>query len=199
MNSSNFGWYPDTIENFNPQSFTLSYHKNIALNEGGKLSFESSVNTGFAFDLQRYTHSNFYFTLSAGLKINRFLDLILNSHSENSVIYRYFQWLPIFKKYGIDLVGERNPFIDLANSFRFDDINKRKASGFKLKSFGLDFVHHLGDWDATLGIKLYPEVVSISGKKEYRFYNSISFTVQWKPIKEFQANAKYNSTDGFSY
>jgi hypothetical protein len=78
-------------------------------------------------------------------------------------------------------------------------VEKRKSSGFKLKSFGLDMVHHLGDWDATLGINLAPEFDTAALR--YKFNTEISFVVQWKPIKEFKSEIKYDSDEdkGFSY
>ena len=193
------GWYQDAVERFNPQYFTIDYQKTHSMNEGGRVSFEGSVNTGVNYDLQRYTYSKFYFTLSAGLRINRFLDVILSSHSENTVIFRYFQNTPVFGNKDIDVPGEKNILIDIFNSFRFDNIKKRQESGFKLKSFGLDVVHHLGDWDATLGIVLKPELDKSPPQYKYRFNSQIYFVVQWKPIKEFKTSTKYDSIDGFSF
>jgi hypothetical protein len=42
-----------------------------------------------------------------------------------------------------------------------------------------------------------PEFVAAA--REYRFYNQVSFLVQWKPVKEFKTDMKYNTKDGFSY
>ncbi|GHV84834.1 hypothetical protein AGMMS50230_04420 [Spirochaetia bacterium] len=193
------GWYIDnnSEEQLNPQELSIAYQKSQSVNEGGRVSLTGTVNTGLAFDLQRYTYSRFFFTLGITASINRFLDLTLSSHSENNEIFRYFQNTPIFGNTGLTVPGEQNMLVDLLNSFRFDDIRKRKASGFKLKSFDLNLVHHLGDWDATLGIHLAPEFVSpIAG---YRFYTQVSFVVQWKPVKEFKTDMKYNTKDGFSY
>ncbi|MCL1929048.1 MAG: LPS-assembly protein LptD [Treponema sp.] len=198
---SNYGWIQNDIgaERFRRQNFTLDYTKTYTFNEGGKISFESSVNTGFTFDLQRSTNSKFFFTLSTGLRVNRFLDIVLNSHSENAAVYRYFPNAFFFSTKNIDVPGEKNFIIDLVNSFRFDDVNKRQASGFKLKSFGLDFIHHLGDWDATFGVTLTPELDRTSYPYQYRFLSQISFVVQWKPIKEFKTSTKYDSEEGFSF
>ena len=194
---SGFGWYQDTEEKFNPYDFTLDYQKIITLNEGGRVSFNGSAKTGLRFDLQRYTNSTFYFTLGVGVSINRFLDITLSTHSENSVIFRYFQDTFIFGKTGIEVPGEKNPFIDLINSFRFDNTRKRQESGFKLKALGLDLVHHMGDWEARLNITLEPRLNQI--KREIRFYQEISFVVKWIPIKEFKSSSKYNTDDGFSF
>ncbi|MDR2471893.1 MAG: LPS-assembly protein LptD [Treponema sp.] len=191
------GWYVSgSDEKLNPQELSVAYQRTQPLIEGGRFTFQGSVNTGVGFDLQRYTYSKFFFTLGLTAGINRFLDVTLSSHSENAEIFRYYQSLPFFDQ-TVQLPGEENVLVDLVNSFRFDDIEKRKASGFKLKSFNLDLVHHLGDWDATLGIRLAPEFVPSA--REYRFYSQISFLVQWKPVKEFKTDMKYTTKDGFSY
>ena len=192
-----FGWYQDTEEKLNPQELSIAYQRTQSFNEGGIVNFEGSVHTGISFDLQRYTYSKFFFTLSLGAAINRFLDVNFRSHSENAVVFRYFQNTPLFSGQNIDVPGEKNILADLLNSFRFDDSSKRESSGFKLKSFGLDLVHHLGDWDATLGISMAPEFVLST--RSYRFFNQISFLIQWRPIKEFKTDFKYNTNDGFTY
>jgi hypothetical protein len=192
------GWYlKDEEEKLNPRELSLGYGGTKSFNEGGKLILEGSVNTGITFDLQRYTYSKFFFTLGVTAKINRFLDITISSHSENAVIFRYFQDLPFYDHIDLEMPGEKNVLIDLINSFRFDDIEKRKSSGFKLKSFNLDVVHHLGDWDATLGIKLAPEFDTAA--LQYKFNTQISFIVQWKPVKEFKVSMDYDSDEGFNY
>jgi hypothetical protein len=192
------GWYinPGT-ETLNPQELSMGYQKSKSLNEGGRVSLEGNINTGLSFDLQRYTYSKYYFTLGIITKINRFLDVALSSHSENAQIFRYFQGLPFFGDVNVDMPGEKNILVDFVNSYRFNDVSKRTASGFKLKSFNLELVHHLGDWDATLGVKLAPQFDTTL--REYRFHSEISFTIQWKPIREFRTEMKYDTDEGFSY
>ena len=197
--SNGFGWYQDPDEQLNPQELSFGYQKTFSFNEGGRITFEGSVNSGLSFDLQRYTYSKFFFTLSFGARINRFLDVVLRSNSENAVIFRYFQDSFLFRNQDITLPGEKNPFIDLFNSFRFDDVKKRTSSGFKLKSFNFDLVHHLGDWDATLGISITPELNQGVYPYKYRFINQISFLVQWKPVSEFKTDFNYNTKDGISF
>jgi hypothetical protein len=90
--------------------------------------------------------------------------------------------------------GEQNNFfIDLFNSFRFDDIEKRKSSGFKMKSFNLSATHHLGDWNAILGITMSPYLVrNASSTPHYSVNTSFSFLVQWVPISEIKSDIKYD-------
>ncbi|MDR2210687.1 MAG: LPS-assembly protein LptD [Spirochaetaceae bacterium] len=192
------GWHlREGEEKLNPQELSMGYTKTLSLNDGRRITFEGTVTTGLSFDLQRYSYSKFYFTLGLTAKINRFLDITLSSHSENPEVFRYFQGLPFFNDVNIEMPGEKNILVDLINSFRFDDLDRRKASGFKLKSFGLDFVHHLGDWDATLGMRLAPEFDSSA--LQYKFNTEVSFTVQWKPIREIKTSVDYKTGEGLSY
>jgi hypothetical protein len=187
------GWREQgTGESLNPQELKISYSKSISSDTNKKLSFGFRVDTGLTFDLQRYTYSKFTFGLGVTARVNNFLDITLSSYSENSEIYRYF----------IDRsdIGKprKNPFGDLLDSFRFDDVSLRRNSGFKLKSLKLDLVHHLGDWDATLGMQLSPELDTTTLPRQYRFNTVISFVIQWKPIKELKTQIDYDK-DGFRY
>ncbi|MDR1507985.1 MAG: LPS-assembly protein LptD [Treponema sp.] len=185
------GWYEDPGgERLNPQELRISYNKSISSDENKKIGFGLKLDTGLGFDLQRYTYSKFTFGLSVTTRITNFLDITLSSYSENSEVYRYFT--------DHSGVGKprKNPLRDLADSFRFDNTDLRRGSGFKLKSFKLDLIHHLGDWDATLGMQLSPELDTTS--KQYRFNTVVSFLVQWKPIKELKTQIDYDK-NGFRY
>ncbi|GHV66325.1 hypothetical protein AGMMS49928_00750 [Spirochaetia bacterium] len=165
---------------------------------GKRLSFSLNLNTYLNLDLQRYTYSRYYFSLGFTLGIAGFLDMALYATSENSVIFRYFHDWPFFADSGID-VGQgdqNNLFFDLINSFRFDDDALRRQSGFKLKSFNLDLTHHLGDWNAKLGLKLVPELDTVT--YAYKFKNEISFVVEWIPIGEIKTEV-INKNDAYTF
>ncbi|MDR0450881.1 MAG: LPS-assembly protein LptD [Treponema sp.] len=162
-----------------------------------RLSFSFNVNTSMTFDLQRYTYSRLNFSSGLTLGISKFLDLSFSVTSENTYLYRYFRDMPGFEL-PIELPeGEQNNFfLDLMNSFRFDDEEKRKSSGFKLKSFGINAVHHLGDWDATLGIALSQALERPStGNPYYKFNTEISFVVRWIPISEVKTELRYEQDE----
>ena len=125
------------------------------------------------------------------LGISSFLDISLNTTSENAVVFRYFQNLPFFDL-PVELPGEQNCLVDLFNSFRFDDDTLRRSSGFKLKSFRLNLVHHLGDWNAKLGITLSPHLDQSESRPVYKFNNEISFLIQWVPISEIKTEITAN-------
>ncbi|MDR0403540.1 MAG: LPS-assembly protein LptD, partial [Treponema sp.] len=187
------GWYEQgTGESLNPQEFRVTYSKAISSDENRRIGFGLKIDTGLTFDLQRYTYSKFTFGLGLSARVNDFLEITAGSYSENSEIYRYF-----IDHSDINL-PRKNIVVDLLDSFRFDNVELRRNSGFKLKSFNLDLVHHLGDWDATLGIQLSPELDTTVVPRQYRFNTVISFLIQWKPIKEFKTQIDYDK-DGFRY
>jgi lipopolysaccharide assembly outer membrane protein LptD (OstA) len=185
------GWIvPDgTVEQLNPSTLSLSYSKSFAETWvwQDKLSFSLNINPSLTMDLQRYTNSKFTFALGFTIKLRNFLDISFSSTSENTAVFRYFQDIPLFDL-PVELPGEKNLFVDLLNSFRFDDDVLRRSSGFKLKTFNFTLVHHLGDWDASLGIKLSP----YRDGTVYKFNNEITFLVQWKPLSEIKSEITSN-------
>ncbi|MDR3171930.1 MAG: LPS-assembly protein LptD [Treponema sp.] len=189
------GWIQSTEDaHLNPVEFKIAYSKTFkkASLWNKRLSFSITVNSNFTFDLQRYTNSSFNNTFGFTLGIANFLDISFSTTSANTVVFRYFQNLPFFEL-PIELPGEQNFFTDLFNSFRFDDESLRKSSGFKLKAFKIDLVHHLGDWNAKLGITLTPYLdQNTGGVPIYRFNNVISFVVQWVPITEIKTEITHD-------
>ena len=176
----------------NPHEFGLGLNKTFAKDNlwGKRLSFSVSTNTSLAFDLQRYTNSKLTFGIGVKLAISNFLDLNFSTNSENAVVFKYFQGLPFFDLPAPLYQGqETNFFVDLLNSFRFDDDNLRKQSGFKMKTLNMSLIHHLGDWNAKLTMKMTPYLPQ--GSRDYKFDNEISFLVQWVPIGEIKTQIDY--------
>jgi hypothetical protein len=185
------GWVESGEAGLHPRDFRMSF-AHIFKKEGlwkNRLSFSVNVNTSLLIDLQRYTYSRFSFSLGITFKLINFLDLSFTTTSENAVIYRYFQDLPFFSL-PVEVPGEKNPFVDLYNSFRFDKRQLREESGFKLKSLNVSLTHHLGDWNAKLGVTLTPYLDNTS--REYKFNNEISFLVQWVPLSEIKSEINYD-------
>jgi hypothetical protein len=183
-------------EKLNPREFRLAYAQTFTREKiwYQLLSFKVNVNTGFTFDLQRYTYSRFNFSLNLTLGITKFIDISLTTSSENAVVFRYIQDFPFFTL-DEELPGEKNIFTDLFNSFRFDNDDLRRQSGFKLKSFNLSIIHHLGDWTATFGLTLSPYLDQITFPYQYKFNNQISFVVQWQPIPEIKTALHYDKDE----
>ena len=191
-NSRPNGWIQMPDKSLNPNDFKLAYVKTFAQSSlwEKRLSFSLSLNTSLTFDLQRYTNSRFNFGLGVKTKITNFLDLDFSSSSENTVIFKYIQGLPFFNLPTQLYPGqETNIFVDLLNSFRFDNENLRRQSGFKLKTLKLSLIHHLGDWNASLSVAMTPYLPS--GSRTYKFSNDISFLVQWVPVGEIKTQIDY--------
>jgi lipopolysaccharide assembly outer membrane protein LptD (OstA) len=188
------GWFPIVAEpSLKSKDVTLSYSQNFARREivKNRLNFSLNLNTQLFYDIQRYSNSKFNFTMGFTLGINNFLDLSLSSTSENAVIFRYFKGVP-----GLEEQTEKYPdgdqnniFIDLMDSFNFGDEYKRRRSGFKMKTFNIAATHHLGDWNAVLGVTMSP--YRPVGSTSYDVSTDVSFLVQWKPITEVKTDIKY--------
>jgi hypothetical protein len=174
--------------------FKLTYVNNTKKQGlwGGRLQFNVNVNTSLNFNLQEYTRSNLLFSLGFTLGINNFLDLTFSANSENAYIYRYFRNMPFFSDADIYIPSgpQNNPFLDLINSFRFDDDSLRRSSGYKMKGFSISAKHYLGDWTAELDWAMVPERSSTSN--QYEINNKVSFLVKWIPISEIKSDITYN-------
>jgi len=187
------GWIQMVEKDLHPNELKLGYNNTFARKDlwSKRLSFSVALNTSMAFDLQRYTNSKFIFGLGIKLAITNFLDVSISTNSENAVMFKYFQGLPFF---GLPIQlypgEETNFFIDLLNSFRFDNNDLRRRSGFKLKALDLSFVHNLGDWNAKLSVKTSPYLPS--GSTSYKFNNEVSFLIQWVPIGEIKTQIDYS-------
>jgi len=59
-----------------------------------------------------------------------------------------------------------------------------------MKSLDLSLVHFLGDWNATLKMKMSPYLPA--GSTAYKFNNEISFLIQWAPIGEIRTQIDYS-------
>jgi hypothetical protein len=130
------------------------------------------------------------FGLEARMRITDLVDLRFSSRSENAVMFKYFQNLPFFDLPTQLYPGtEHNFFMDLINSFRFDNDDLRRQSGFKLRALNMSLVHHLGDWDARLTMTMTPHLPP--GSRSYRFSNEVSFLIQWLPITELSTQIDY--------
>ena len=167
---------------FLPYSFSLAYApSSVTLYTWkNRVSLNMGLSTSVVADLIRPTNSYFLFNPSVSFKINEFLSLTFSSSSRNSVLYRYFG-----KE--IDIPGEKNIFVDLMNSFRFDDESLRKASGFKLKSLKFDLTHELHDWDFSTSFKVEPRILKENGKTTYDFNPYVTIAISWRPMASMKA------------
>jgi lipopolysaccharide assembly outer membrane protein LptD (OstA) len=193
-NTAEIGWKLSSDEKeLVPKDFTLGYNKIFNMENlwKNRISFSIDVGADIKFDLQRYTYSSFNFDLGITLSIKDFLDISFRAQSANSVIYRYVQDLPFFSL-PVDIPGEKNIVKDLINSFRFDNEDLRKSSGFKLRELALDLTHYMGDWNLNLNINLGPYLDMSKMPFSYKFNPEISFLVTWIPISEIKSEIKHD-------
>ena len=196
------GWIQVGDRTLSPQDLTFSYSIPTQRRNfwNDRLVFSARLGTNLVFDLQRYTYSRFSLSYDMDLDISNFMSFNLSITSENNQIYRYFQGLPFFTNHVPLPPGlQTNFFIDLFHSFRFDDARLRRDSAFKLRSFNMNFIHYLGDWNATFGINLLPYLDTSTGAiPSWRFNNEIYFTVRWVPIEEIRTEV-YRDRDWISF
>jgi hypothetical protein len=190
-------WKQDPEPSFNPVSFTLNYNQTLKQDSVFKnmLSYNIGLTSSISLDLLRYNFSRFTLGLNTKATVTRFMDISLGFLTENASIYRYLQAIPGFQIAGAPRVGgELNIFNDLLNSFNFFDMDKRRSSGFKMKNLNLSVVHHLGDWDATLDVKLTPYLDRPGGgtPPQYRFNTEVAFIIRWIPISEIKTEFTYD-------
>jgi hypothetical protein len=178
-----------------PSNFSLSYTKNIAMKELWKKNIDFSINTrsSLLLNLQQYTSSSFSFSLGFTLGINKFLSLSVSAESANSRIYQYFHDWPGFNDAPIELPPntQTNLFLDLFDSFRFDNDEIRTRSAFKMKSFRISATHHLGDWNAVLNWSMAPYRTT-DRPPRYEINNEVAFLVQWIPISEIKSDISFD-------
>ncbi|MCL2008507.1 MAG: LPS-assembly protein LptD [Treponema sp.] len=186
------GWVQLPDRSFNPQEFRVAYNRTITENNfwDGRMSLSFNFTSSLALDLQRYTNSRLATSIRMNLGITNFLTFSLSTNSENVVMFKYLQGLPFFNLPTRLYPGqESNIFVDLLNSFRFDNDDLRRRSGFKMKGLDLSLIHHLGDWNARLTMNLAPHLPA--GSTNYRFSSDITFLVQWVPISELSTQIDY--------
>ncbi|MCL1837077.1 MAG: LPS-assembly protein LptD [Treponema sp.] len=189
------GWVQRTSDpSLQSRDLSMVYSKNFSKRDlfDGRMNFSVNTYTRLYFDLQRYTSSNLQFTLGFTLGISKFLDLTMSANSENAMIYRYFKDMPFFADAPIAIQDgpQNNFFLDLFDSFRFDDEELRKRSGFKMKSFRIAATHNLGDWNAILNWSMAP--YRPPGSRQFEMNNEVSFLLQWIPISEIKSDISYS-------
>jgi lipopolysaccharide assembly outer membrane protein LptD (OstA) len=191
------GWATDqnSEEKLRPVSLNFSFNPSFKKDNllSKTLSFSLDPSMKLNLNLLNYTESYLEFSLSLTLNITKFLSLSMGTNSRNVQMYWYLKDLPLFDEYSSDIPQSPsindNFFEDLINSFRFDNEELRRNSGFKLKSFNFSTTHHLGDWDAKLTVSMSPWRPA---GQNYQFDTQVSFVIQWLPISELKTEVAYD-------
>ena len=180
------GWKLKSQKIFQPSHLDLRYGSGSTKRLyfwKNRISLYGSLDTSVKLDFLRPTSSYFTFSPSLSFAVNDFLTITFKANSRNEVIYRYIQRATDFEP---KIPGEENIFLDLWNSFAFWDENKRKASGFKLKSFDIAVSHELHDWTMSSQFSISPRIVSENGRRFYDFSPYFTLSVVWKPMNSMK-------------
>ncbi|MBP5568716.1 MAG: LPS-assembly protein LptD [Treponema sp.] len=179
------GWISETTKSFIPYTLSLSYTftPETYYKWFNRISIAPTLSTSVVADLVRPTSSYFLFTPGITFRINNFLNITFSATSRNSVLYRYFQTMLGHQG---RIPGEENIFLDLFDSFRFDNEDLRKASGFKLKSLNLSITHELHDWDFSMILKFEPRLVTENGRKYYDYNPYFTLGITWRPMSSMK-------------
>jgi lipopolysaccharide assembly outer membrane protein LptD (OstA) len=186
---ANTGWVARDDEEFLPYSLSFAYapDNKTFYTWKDRVSVSPGISSSLVADMLRPTNSYFLFSPSLSFKISDFLTFTFSSTSKNSVLYRYVQ-----KYIGEDglVPGEENIFVDLINSFRFDNETLRRESGFKLKSLNFTLTHDLHDWDFNTTFKLEPRLITDTSKKYYDFNPYMTIAITWRPMDSMKTEIR---------
>ncbi len=141
-----------------------------------RMRFSTKLNLDYEVDLQQFNDNVLSFTWDFSYRVHEFLDLNYSMTSSNDNMYLYFDSYR-------DMLGieeEYNFFTDLLKSFNIFSSGQqdRYDSHFNVSRINLDLVHHLGEWDFTLGYTGYPK----QDDDRYEWDNEFTITLQWNPI-----------------
>ena len=183
------GWKINEEKDFLPYSLSFSYTlpSKTLYKWANRVTLSPGLSTSVVADLLRPTNSYLLFSPSIKFKIHEFLDVTFSATSRNSVLYWYFH-----NDEG-DLYSEWGGFPgnivkDLVDSFRFDDLSKREASGFKLKSLNMTVSHDLHDWKFNMTMKIEPRLITENGVKRYDFSPYVTIGVVWNPMESMKTS-----------
>ncbi len=181
---ANEGWKVRSEKEFLPYSFSFSYSpaSKTYYKWSNRIQFAPSLSTSIVADLIRPTNSYLSFAPSVTFKINQFFNLTFSSTSKNSILYWYFHD-GLYDEWG-GFPG--NMFKDLLDSFRFDDDNSRRGSGFKLKSLNMTISHELHDWSFKMTCKIEPRLITENNKTQYDFSPYLTIGIVWNPMESMK-------------
>ena len=182
-----------------PRDLQIQYRRRVEMSPRNNVvnNVLLDLNTRTIFDLREYTNSSFTFGISSRLE-TRFMSFRMGAESVNDEIFRYFRNWPGFRDANIPLPDgpQNNLFLDLINSFRFDDESLRRSSGFKIRNFTVGAERSFGDWTASLDWRMSPHLRRPPGERpQFEMGNRVTFLVQWIPISEFRTEIRYDTVE----
>jgi hypothetical protein len=153
-----------------------------------RIRFDTSLNTAFHMDMQRFTDNVLGITLEIDAYIAEFFDFTLTLNSENRGVYAY---VPAYAdELGIE---RKDPVLDFLRSLNVFDSGDLLDTNFNLQNLSLKAVHQMHDWD--LSFIYNGEPVLDSTQKKYRWQSEFTILVQWKPVPEIRKEAEYGDDE----
>ncbi|GMO62891.1 MAG: LPS-assembly protein LptD [Treponemataceae bacterium] len=178
----------DNDERFRPAAFNLAYTgEKKFYGWKDRITFTPGVTTNIYFDLIRQMSSYFALSPKITFSIYKMLDISFSTSIRNNVIYRYFNF---DEKLPVPSTAATNPFVDIFYSLSFWDINKMRASPFKLQSFSVTLTHSLHDWDMNASLTLTPRVVGGQAVLDYNKLVELTVGIVWRPLKSIKTTIK---------
>lgn len=116
---------------------------------------------------QNELYNNLTLTARLSFRIEEFLSISFSSSSYNRTPQRYIGNVPLL-------------FSDIIDSFRFDDIQARRASPFKISAYTVSAVHYMPDWDLHLDVE--GKVRLVDGN--WDLVHAVHVYLSWKHIPE---------------
>lgn len=178
------GWKTIDEKKFRPYSIQFSFTPSTKTfyTWFNRITFAPGLNTSLVADMIKPTNSYFIFTPSVSFKITEFFNITFSATSRNSILYWYFHD-GMYDEWG-GFPG--NMVKDLIDSYRFDNKDLRKASGFKLKSLNMTMSHELCDWKFNMTFKIEPRIVTENNTTRYDFSPYITIGIVWNPMESIK-------------
>ncbi|UCF98616.1 MAG: hypothetical protein JSV89_03545 [Spirochaetaceae bacterium] len=197
FNTGTNSWEPYGDQELLPSYINLSYRQSgkERLYWKNRIRIGTSVATSWSMNIQQFTDNSLDFSLTFDFWLYKFLKLSATTTSSNTQTFKYFR---VLEQREPGLVTYVNPIEDLINSFRFFDPQAREDSTFNLRSFKVEAVHYLDDWNLSLSYEGKPYLVVDPGppvSNEYQWQSSFSIILQWLPIPEIRSNPKREWND----
>jgi hypothetical protein len=179
---------------FIPKLFNLTYNfpQTTWTFWRNRLELVFNTNLSYNLDPQIYTTNTLTFSYSLGLDFMDQANLTLRANSTNNAMFLYSDlWVGNLLSNGDQFV--LNPLEDLAKSFYFWDDRARRESNFNLESFSAVFTQSFRDWD--LKIDYDGQILLVDSENQYRYQQSLTFEILWKPIPEIKTSTNYTEKD----
>ncbi len=156
---------------FQTNSFSLIYKGNYIFLKDREIIVEWLID--WEHNFINPVLDSFSSLLVLGFQIHKYWTLYYTVLSRNDNLWRYFSGTA-----GADRI---NPFVDLAKSFNFFNVEDRKESYFKMKSISFGLLHDLHDWELMFDYTGSREL-AYDGSK-YIWNNTFSVSIGLKEVK----------------